>query len=466
MTSPAGDPLQIRTEARRQPQEMQRRTRGVLLALLAITVAGALGYFAMQRPELVEELLTTAGIAEDPRIEERWQAAEALRADPNQSLTAIVAAYNRVLEIGVHEGAQNAIAEAATQWKADIQTALDNADFGLAEVKLNESFGLFQDDAELTTLFESLANRRRAATLLEDARLLVERQGLENDTTATAAIQAYQEVIRLHPDNAEARAQLDRLAEHYATQAAAAARSGDVTIAMNNLGRAATANPEFAGLEIVREEIRNATTLQVEIDTMLQQASALRGEGMLIDPPESNAAEIYHRVLATDPDNVIASQGLSEVGAQVMGRFAEYIEARQFDEVVQLVDRSVAVGLGDQPVSEMKARLESEIARFARVDELIEDAESLMVQGFITEPVDGSAVGRLREVLRLEPNNETAQAYLVESAERLASVAREAHDVGMLDDARHYLELALTVRPDVDEWRRLRAEWTTSEAGQ
>jgi hypothetical protein len=38
-------------------------------------------------------------------------------------------------------------------------------------------------------------------------------------------------------------------------------------------------------------------------------------------------------------------------------------------------------------------------------------------------------------------------------------VAEEAYSVGMTDEARQYLELALTVTPDVNAWRELRATW-------
>ncbi|GIS70317.1 MAG: hypothetical protein CM1200mP9_11380 [Gammaproteobacteria bacterium] len=75
-------------------------------------------------------------------------------------------------------------------------------------------------------------------------------------------------------------------------------------------------------------------------------------------------------------------------------------------------------------------------------------------------------MGTLREVLRLDPGNEVAERRLLESAERLALVAREAHEVGLQTEAQLYLELALTVRPDVGEWRRLRDQWTNEESSR
>ena len=48
---------------------------------------------------------------------------------------------------------------------------------------------------------------------------------------------------------------------------------------------------------------------------------------------------------------------------------------------------------------------------------------------------------------------------LAQAASRLADAAQEAYTVGLTDDAKHYLELALTVTPDALAWRELRESW-------
>ena len=69
-------------------------------------------------------------------------------------------------------------------------------------------------------------------------------------------------------------------------------------------------------------------------------------------------------------------------------------------------------------------------------------------------------MAKLREVIRLDPGNARASTLLTRTAERLAAVAREAFDAGLAPDARYYLDLALTVTPDVDAWRALRDAWS------
>ena len=287
-----------------------------------------------------------------------------------------MAGYSRVLEIDPeHVGAQAGLLGAVEAWKSDIREALDAGDLALAEVKLNESFNLDSSDADLAVLFEDLVDRRLAESLLEDARALLQRQGRDDVASSASAIQAYQEVVRLDPTNAEAPAELDRFAQYYADLASQNALAGDVTNAMANMGRASTANPEFVGLDSVREQIQQAATLQAEIDGLLREASRLRALGSLIDPPGSNAAERYQRVLATDPENAIATQGMSEIIAQVQRRFYDLLSLRGFVDIDRLIDRAIAVGLGEASVAEFKSRYALERERVDRVETLIAGAE-------------------------------------------------------------------------------------------
>ena len=426
-----------RSEIRGRRQKVTPRTllsRGALAILISVLILGGAWYLVERAPATANVLFSWLIPSNTRSVEEAWNTAEGLRSDSNQSLSAIVAGYSRVLEIDPeHVGAQAGLLGAVEAWKSDIREALDAGDLALAEVKLNESFNLDSSDADLAVLFEDLVDRRLA--------------------------QAYQEVVRLDPTNAEAPAELDRFAQYYADLASQNALAGDVTNAMANMGRASTANPEFVGLDSVREQIQQAATLQAEIDGLLREASRLRALGSLIDPPGSNAAERYQRVLATDPENAIATQGMSEIIAQVQRRFYDLLSLRGFVDIDRLIDRAIAVGLGEASVAEFKSRYALERERVDRVETLIAGAEQLMEQGFITEPADNNAVATLREALRLDPGNHDAEQRLIEAAERLALVAHEAHEVGLQTEARLYLELALTIRPDVGEWRQLRDRW-------
>lgn len=428
-------------------------------ALVLAVLTG--GYFGMTQPDAATALLARTGLAEHPELEQAWSAAEALRRDPNQSLAAIVAAYRRVLDRAPgHEGAGLALSTVATTWKSDIAQAIESEDFAIAEAKLSESLSIFPEDSELTVLFERVSDRRRAESILRGARVLLATQSMSHEPSAAAAIQALQEVLRRYPGNEEARGRLDELAGHYTALAEGAVTQGDVTDAINKLGRASSANPDYPELARVRELIRQAETLAQEIGEMLQRAGDLRAAAALVDPAGANAAEIYFGVLATDPDNAIAQQGLAEVAAQVLAQFSGLLGERDLARAQHLLDRAVAVGLGESTVNEMHLRLDAEEQRLTTVASLLREAETLFRDGYFTEPADANVVAKLREVIRLDPGNARASRLLTRTAERLATVAQEAFDVGLAPDARYYLDLALTVTPDVDVWRDLRDAWS------
>ncbi|MEJ2090405.1 MAG: hypothetical protein P8Y69_18505, partial [Gammaproteobacteria bacterium] len=283
------DPNRIdrHSERRRRRRRLQALTT---LLILTATVSGA-GYVMVEQPPWAIHLMTMAGLIEDPAVQEAWNNAQALRQDPNQGFAAVVAAYRRVLDLDPgHPGANTALAGLADQWRIAFGGALAQGDLDQAETKLSELSAVFPDDPELVTLKNSLADRRRAESLLASTQALLRSHGLSDIPSATAAIQSYREVLRLAPGHPVAQRELTSLAEHYAGLATEAAEAGLVDNALNFLDRASAANAELPLLDDVRDSIRQATTLQGAITDMLQQAGALRAAGTLINPPGENAA--------------------------------------------------------------------------------------------------------------------------------------------------------------------------------
>ena len=459
---------------RRAATQVRRSGRPALVGLVVLALAAAVAaatYFTVQ-PSGLERLLTYAGFIEDPEVAAAWQEAQALRADPNQSLSVIVAAHRHVLASDAgHVGATAGIEEATERWKQDAANALDGGDYRAAEAKLNDLVAIFPGDPDLVPLLDRVDDIRQAQGLLADMRRLLARAGLSHEASVDAAIVTYKEVLRLMPNNAEALAALDEIAVYYGVLAQRDARAQDVAAAMANFQRAVAASASFDDVAAVRATISEAEALQAEIDTMLQQAAERREAGALIDPPGNNAAEIYRRVLATKPEDVVALQGLSEVSAQVLATFRELLDAGRLDDASAALERAVVSGIDAVPIAEMQASFEAELDRIEAVEGLIDQAEELYAQGYVTGPSsDNNVVALLREALRLDADNADARRLLSVAATRLAEVAEDAHNAGMVEEGLLYLDLALTVTPGISRWRELRerrqAELLRTEDGQ
>ncbi len=450
LAQPAGEPAS---------DSLRRALPRLALGALAIIALGAGGWYASTQDGLARAL-ALAGLAEHPDVAIAWSEAEALRRDPNQDLAAIIAAYERVQDLDAgHAEAAVAIDGIAAQWTATVEASLDDGDFGLADAKLSEFAAVFPADAGLAALYSRLGGLRQAERLLVDTKRLLARSGLSDAASADAAIATYKEVLRLAPGNADALAGLDEIARHYGALAARSA-SFDIAAAMESLRRADSANPAFAGAAAVRATLSAAEAVQAEIDASLMTALELRESGALISPPGANPLEIYRRVLATDPNNAIAVQGLSEITAQVLARFDAMLAGGALEPARTYRDQAAASGIDDDAVAEMSARFDAELRRIDTVTALIAQAEALYAQGYVTGPSqDDNAVGRLREALRLDPDHPDAQRLLSVAATRLAEVAVEAYAAGLTEEGLQYLDLALAVTPGIARWREQRERW-------
>ncbi len=446
---------------RRKRTRRRRRVVRVLGGLLLLGLLAGGAYWAYERQLIdVERMLASLGIGEDPLLQTAWTEAQSLHQDPNQSLATIVAAYRRVLAINPgHEGASIAVDNLTTEWRTTIDDLLLQGSLESASTRLEEANLVFPNDVEWIQLSTRLQNRERAERIYASTRSLLTSHGLSDLPSATAAIQSFQEVQRLAPGHADAAEALEELAVHYASLARIAALDGDVSGAISLLERATAADQTLPDLDEVRTLISRATTAQAAIEQLLQEARRFRAGNQLITPPGENAAELYQRVLAADTNNVVALQGLNELRAQLSATTDSLLAAGRLDEVEQMAEQAAAAGMATGFVNDLRGRLDSELERVTRIEEGMANARSLMAQGFLTAPADGNAVTELRTVQQLDPANEEARAMLKSIAERLAGVAVEAREFGLDDQAKQYLNLALTLTPDNEEWIALRDSW-------
>lgn len=456
------DPSEQKKRARRK-----RRRKAALQSFAALLVTSILlGVVFVLRDEVTQSLTdvgSSLGVIENPELVFARTEAESLRQDPNQGLAAIVAAYQRIFLIEPNDlEAQLALDDVVTDWRDSINTALLSDDLETANVRLQEAISVLGEDPELTVLSLRLQNRYRAERLLKSTQALLTSHGLSDLPSAAAAIQAYQEILRIAPQHPGAERGLTELSAHYIVLAKTAAENGEVNNAISLLERASAANNELRALDDVRKLISQAATAQAAINELLVQARRLRADNLFISPPGANAAELYQRVLATDPNNMVALQGLNEVAAQILNNVRSKLAQDNLDKAEELLGQASAAGLPAEPINELRLRIESERKRKARVIVLLEKSQQLMAGGYITAPINSNATALLRETLQLDPTNEKALALLKQCAQRLVDVAQEAYQYDLHVKAKEYLDLALTINPDVPTWIALREKWGDS----
>ncbi|MEM7100777.1 MAG: protein kinase [Pseudomonadota bacterium] len=453
------DPARAERLDRRRKRRRVARVSGIgVLAIAAI--AGGTFYSVQEGLINPEVVLSQIGIGEDPTLQLAWGEAQSIHADPNQGLASIVAAYRRVLAIEPgHLGATTAVSSLNAEWLQAIDTALGEGNIEGATTRLQEARSVFPDSVSWVQIDTRIQNYQRAERILESTRSLLASHGLSDLPSATAAIQSYQEVLRLAPGHTEAQSALAELASHYANLAKTSASNGQVNDAISLLERATAADSTLPVLDEVRTLISQATTAQQAIDELLQQARRFRANNQLIAPAGENAAELYHRVLATDTNNVIARQGLDELRAQITANVENLLSQKELLGVESVLVQAANAGMNSDFINEIRGRLDAAVARAQTIETQLAQAIDLISQGFLTAPPDNNAVAKLRTVQQLDPGNEIASRQLAEIAQRLADVANDAHTWKMYEEAKQYLDLALTITPEVAEWETLRDSW-------
>ncbi len=396
-----------------------------------------------------KRMLADIGVLENAALVEARLNAEALVADPNQNLQSIVAAYEAVLVIEPEDGdAIAAINTARSRWEDDFSTALTQNDLSVAQNRLDDLLEIFPDDGRLQPMFDELQTRRHALRLQSDTLALLRVTDQAPEASAEMALGAFREVIRLYPASVEAARELDKLAAHFSAEATREIDFGNLQAAMDSLSKAGLANPSYGELATVREKIRRAATLQEEIETRLAQASDLQNEGRLIDPPQRNAATLFHSVLTTDPDNEVALRGLSDVSNLVVVEFDEYLRVRDFGEIRHVIERAKTVGLYPGSIIHMESSLAQELDKISEAADFVVLAERLIADGYITEPTDNNALIALRKARSLDAANVRVGELFAECVTRLSAVASDARTFGLESVATTYSTLAAQVAVD------------------
>ncbi|MBL6707959.1 MAG: protein kinase, partial [Pseudomonadales bacterium] len=459
--------LRLRPDELAQRDKRRRRKRQRRIALqssVAIIFSGSVlaGLFSFREELLpvVEEAAAAIGIIENPELTAAWREAQSLASDPNQGLSTIVAAYRRVIDIApTFPQAAEALNATTKAWKQSISQAMTDNDLERAQARLQEAEAVFGADPELTVLSLRLQNRFRAERLLISTQSLLRSSGLSDEASAAAAVQAFEEILRISPDHSAAAAGLTEISKHYGQLAAEAAQEGEVAEAIRLLQRATAARSDLREHDRVRFLISQATSIQSAVADLLVRAESQIANGRLMAQGDDSAAQLLLQVLATDPDNERATKGLQQVTATVIAQTQQMLNQGEIGSAQAMLDLAETEGLNATPIASMREVIDSEITRQRQIAVGLEQASVLFDQGFLTAPEPNNAVALLQEVLRLDPDNEQADRQLRQCANRLAEVALQARGVDMLDQAREYLALALSIQPDVEQWKRWQNEW-------
>ena len=453
---------ELKISARRsRRKKRQRITWASFIASLVLIPALVFWVAVRQSPDRpMAAILSVIGVGDAPEMIERFETAESLRLDPNQTLQAVIGAYEEVLLLDPeHERAKGQIALIYTERLGQLEDALDGENLAEAEFLIEELSNKIPRNTRLEALSTRFQTRMQVGRILKSTSLLMDANGLDDESIAAAATQSLQEVLRLDPKNTEAVERLNQVSELYSRKSMEASNEGRLDEAIQFLERASLANPLNKNLDSARALVARAETEQGTIKSLLIEAEQLIEEGSLISPPERNAVNRYQRVLATYPGNPAALQGISIATRQLIARGEDLLVQGDLVGVQNLIQGATFLGLSNESFGGLRNRL----LQANRLEEQIQKnlliARSLIQRGFLTEPPYANAVEALLSVQRLDSDNEEATLLLEEIAVKLASIAEKAWEAGLQLEAVKYINLALALDAERENWKRWKVEW-------
>lgn len=465
--SPIKESVPIRRSETRSLQSQRTRTIG-FIGLSCVVVSAVLWWLYSER-DGVQLLLSQIGLIEHPELAERWRDAEALRADANQSLSAVTAAYNRVLELSPeHGGAKQAIAETRSDWKNQISNAVEMDQLNLAQSRIIDYLNMYADDSEVQVLQRQVERRLRIGRLFDDTRMLTS-AGVHDQASAIRAIESYQEIQRRDPESEEARVannELKLIVEEWLQHANTALENKDITSARQALSIVARADPTSRELELARNEIETAESLQEEIDATLLLSERHVSNGRLIEPPQDNAYWGYRQVLELDPNNTEAILGMDKIETQILVQHGTLLQDREFDLASRLVSIAEQEQLGEDTVESMRSNYETTKEQIDLAEQYYHEALALYEKGYLSKPRSGNAMSLLIQARELDAKNTEVSELIILCAHRLAAVALDASAAGMTEEAVEYINHAILLQPDRTLWQDYRSTWSEKTTSQ
>lgn len=257
------------------------------------------------------------------------------------------------------------------------------------------------------------------------------------------AVALYQKVLLAEPDNALAKAGIQRSAETLAEQANLAIKSDDLATGTARIEDVARILPAFPGLPELKATLASQRDLAAaELEKDLNRADAQLRAGRITGEKDS-AQALFESVLTRDAGNARARAGLRRVGQSLIVRARAAIEDSNSELAGRLLDQAEALspGQGDLNAArvelrELRERLQIAAERkvtspadVERVRVLISEADQAMIDGRLISPPGNCAYDKYRAALSIDGNNQAAQDGL----RRLPTRARELFDKAIGD---------------------------------
>lgn len=274
------------------------------------------------------------------------------------------------------------------------------------------------------------------------------------------ALERYREALRLDSDNHAARAGIDRIVQQLVARADEAIGRQDLEKAKEYVARVraiAPANAEVVEIGARLDKSRASAQRLDKIRLLLADADKKLEQIRLASPAGNDAVEGYRAVLALDPNNQAALDGLDRAVDRYVALAGDALGAGKQEIAKKYLAKAEAIAPGNVQLAGLRDRIEAgpETSTHApapdrahEIQQLLAKAEIDIQNNRLTTPSGNNAVERYRAVLALDPANQAARIGLDRVVGQYAAFANSAVAGKKFDKAESYLAKAKGIAPE------------------
>jgi len=200
--------------------------------------------------------------------------------------------------------------------------------------------------------------------------------------------------------------------------------------------------------DLVRaNDFRERDEKNIAIGELLKKAETLVAKGQYTQPASNSAASTYKAILAIEPKNVAARQGLSAIKDRFLDAGVQALDQDNETIAQSALERLSLVDATSEEYEELELAIES-WQTGEKLDDLLSKASTAIAQDRLILPADSNALFYYREALKVDEDNSAAKKGIQKVASTYIERANTAVLNGEYQTAAAHLATVSVIDPN------------------
>ncbi len=224
-------------------------------------------------------------------------------------------------------------------------------------------------------------------------------------------VDLYRQVLSIEPDEKTAIAGLKAIKDKRLLSVKENIDEGALDVAEQSLDTTVALFPDIVEAESYQQVV-DRLAVEREKLSLLAQASEYLDNDRLINPEVTNAKETYDKVLAIDPGNSEAQQGLQKIAERYLVLAQASRSKRDYRKAISMVDNGLSVKSEDLALLALKEKLQAELKLEQDIQALLALGDQLAQQQKWFASDQDAAVKKYLQVLSMQPGRTEAKTKI------------------------------------------------------